>query len=99
MTVSTRPLLGQRITIASPSSTVPQNAVRRIGRSTEAWERISSEGKLLILSLSSNRIAIPRNVGLGSPCSRLRQMCVPQQSTECVHVRKQSIAREFEAGN
>src|ERR1700730_15422597 len=32
-------------------------------------------------------------------CSRLRRMCVPKQSTECVRVRKQSIAREFEAGN
>ena len=32
-------------------------------------------------------------------CSRWRRMRVPKQSTECVRVRKQSIAREFEAGN
>ncbi len=32
-------------------------------------------------------------------CSRLRRMCVAKQSTECVRVRKQSIAREFEADN
>jgi hypothetical protein len=76
-------------------------------RSTNSSEFQTNSTEILLalqlqvtcLQFERPNLTAPEEQSRKCGCSRLRRICVPKQTTECFRVRKQSIAREFEAGN